>query len=255
MIGEIVEGYGAAARRLETRRPRRRRDRRQPRLSAGAVRQSARQPARGRYGGSLENRLRFLREALAAIRAATGPGFIVGLRISSEDSDLAGLTAEEVREALVALDGGFDYYNLTVGSSASFGGAVHIAPSMAFDQRLWGEVGRRVKRVVTTPVFFTGRINQPQDAERLIACGEADMVGMTRALICDPEMPAKAAEGRLDDIRACIACNQACIGHFQLGVPISCIQHPETGRELAYGRRGRAPKRAASSSPAAGRPA
>ena len=55
---------------------------------------------------------------------------------------------------------------------------------------------------------------------------------MTRALICDPELPAKAAQGRLDEIRACIGCNQACIGHFHAGYPISCIQFPETGREL-----------------------
>jgi len=60
---------------------------------------------------------------------------------------------------------------------------------------------------------------------------------MTRAMICDPEMPAKTVAGRLDDIRACIACNQACIGHMLMGYPISCIQHPETGRERRYGRR------------------
>ena len=61
------------------------------------------------------------------------------------------------------------------------------------------------------------------------------MCGMTRAQICDPEMANKAREDRPDDIRACIGCNQACIGHFHLGYSISCIQHPETGRELAYG--------------------
>jgi NADPH-dependent 2,4-dienoyl-CoA reductase/sulfur reductase-like enzyme len=68
------------------------------------------------------------------------------------------------------------------------------------------------------------------------------MVGMTRAMICDPEMAAKAESGRLDDIRACIGCNQACIGHFHKGYPISCIQHPETGRELVYGARGKTDK-------------
>jgi pyruvate/2-oxoglutarate dehydrogenase complex dihydrolipoamide dehydrogenase (E3) component len=61
------------------------------------------------------------------------------------------------------------------------------------------------------------------------------MCGMTRAMICDPEMPSKARADRSDDIRACIACNQACIGHMQIGLAISCIQHPETGRELDYG--------------------
>ena len=64
------------------------------------------------------------------------------------------------------------------------------------------------------------------------------MTIMTRALICDPELPAKTADGRLDDIRACIGCNQACIGHFHAGYPISCIQFPETGRGLPFPRPG-----------------
>ncbi len=69
----------------------------------------------------------------------------------------------------------------------------------------------------------------------MIRTGQADMCGMTRAQICDPELAGKAAEDRVDFIRACIGCNQACIGHMQMGFPISCIQHPETGRELIYG--------------------
>ena len=69
----------------------------------------------------------------------------------------------------------------------------------------------------------------------MIATGQADAVAMTRAMICDPVMPNKAAAGLVDEIRACIGCNQACIGHFHAGYPISCIQHPETGREQLYG--------------------
>ena len=90
------------------------------------------------------------------------------------------------------------------------------------------------------PVLVAGRINQPQEAEQIIAAGQADACVMTRAMICDPEMPALARAGQTDDIRACIGCNQACIGHFHLGFPISCIQHPETGRERLYGIRRRA---------------
>ncbi|MDB6085745.1 MAG: putative oxidoreductase, partial [Gammaproteobacteria bacterium] len=92
-----------------------------------------------------------------------------------------------------------------------------------------------VKRRVNIPVFVAGRINQPQDAEAILASGQADVCGMTRALICDPELPNKALRGATDDIRACIACNQACIGHFHKGYPISCIQNPVSGRELRYG--------------------
>jgi NADPH-dependent 2,4-dienoyl-CoA reductase/sulfur reductase-like enzyme len=93
----------------------------------------------------------------------------------------------------------------------------------------------RIKRQSRIPVFVTGRINQPQDADAVIASGHADVCGMTRALICDPEMPNKAAQGVPEDIRACIACNQACIGHFHKGYPISCIQNPVSGRELRFG--------------------
>ena len=97
-----------------------------------------------------------------------------------------------------------------------------------------------LKQAIGKPVFVAGRINQPQEAERILAEGAADLCGMTRALICDPEMPNKAKAGQSDDIRACIACNQACIGHAQLGLSISCIQHPETGREVDYGSAARA---------------
>jgi hypothetical protein len=94
----------------------------------------------------------------------------------------------------------------------------------------------RLKQLLAVPIFVAGRVNQPQDAELLIAGRQADVCGMTRALICDPEMPNKARTGAADDIRACIACNQACIGHFHKGYPISCIQNPVSGRELRYGR-------------------
>ncbi|MDY0885541.1 FAD-dependent oxidoreductase [Dongia soli] len=236
MIQEVIEGYAAAARRLQ---------------AAGldgveVVASHGYLPAQflnprvnlrtDQYGGSFENRLRFLRDVVAAVRTATGPDFIIGLRISGDEKDADGLTDAESLEALVALDGSFDYFNIVAGSSASIGGAVHIAPPMAFPSGYVAPFGAAAKAKVKTPVFVAGRINQPQDGDKIIASGQADMVGMTRALICDPEMPAKAEAGKLDDIRACIACNQACIGHFHMGYPISCIQHPETGRELKYGK-------------------
>ena len=119
--------------------------------------------------------------------------------------------------------------------AASLGGAVHIVPPMAYRAAYLASDAARFRKELTVPVFLTGRINQPQEAETVIASGAADVCGMTRAMICDPDMPGKAQDGRTDDIRACIACNQACIGHFHRGVPISCIQHPETGRELTFG--------------------
>jgi 2,4-dienoyl-CoA reductase-like NADH-dependent reductase (Old Yellow Enzyme family) len=237
MIREIVDGYGAAARRM---------------AAAGidgveVVASHGYLPAQflnprlnlreDGYGGSFENRLRFLREAIAACRAAMGPERVVGMRISGAELDHDGLTEVEVLEACRALsgDGQLDYYNVIAGSSASIAGAIHIVPPMAIGTAYVAPFAAAVRQVVDKPVFVAGRINQPQIAEQVLASGQADLCGMTRAMICDPEMPAKTAAGRLDDIRACIACNQACIGHFHLGYAISCIQHPETGREMEYG--------------------
>lgn len=192
-----------------------------------------------RYGGTPENRLRFLYEVAEAVRQRSGPGAAVGIRISVAERDPAGLPEDIAIHACAALAsaGLIDYVSVTTGTSASLAGSDHIVPEMTWRTGYTAPGARRMKDAVAVPVLVAGRINQPQDAEIILESGDADACIMTRALICDPVMPALAAQGRTDDIRACIACNQACIGHFHAGYPISCIQHPETGRELRYGRR------------------
>ena len=199
------------------------------------------------YGGDADGRSRFLRETVADIRAKVGEHFVVGLRISADEVDPQGLSEEQTLHALARLEGGIDYVSVTLGSSASSGGAVHIAAPMTAQVAYVAPYAARIKELVSLPVFVTGRINQPQDAERLLAMRQADVCGMTRALICDPDLPHKAVSGKSAEIRACIACNQACIGHFHKGVAISCIQNPVSGRELRYGKlvRAEAPKRVA----------
>jgi thioredoxin reductase len=187
------------------------------------------------YGGDLDGRLRFLREVIADIRGKVSDRFVVGMRISGTEEDVQGLSSEESTDAIVRLADSLDYVNMTLGTSASLGGAIHIAPPMAFKTSYVAPYAATVKRRVGIPVFVAGRINQPQEAEAIVASGQADVCGMTRAMICDPEMPNKAARGAAEEIRACIACNQACIGHFHKGFPISCIQNPVSGRELRFG--------------------
>ncbi|HEX9033635.1 MAG TPA: FAD-dependent oxidoreductase [Streptosporangiaceae bacterium] len=195
-----------------------------------------------KYGGALENRLRFLREAIAAARRGTGQDLAVGLRISvgeepGEGMSDEGLTVDEAVAALAALDGDgvLDYVSVVAGTSATLSGSGHIVPSMRYQAGYTAPLAARAKSVVSVPVMVAGRIGQPQDAELILSRGDADATVMTRALICDPELPAKARAGALAEIRACIGCNQACIGHFHAGYPISCIQRPETGREQAFG--------------------
>jgi len=190
-----------------------------------------------RYGGGFHNRLRFIREVLDAVRAGAGEDMVVGLRLSGDERDHDGLEQGDmldIAEALAA-DGVLDYLNVTAGTSAGLAGSTHIVPPMAFDTAYTAPLSQAIRARVSVPVFVAARINQPQIAERVLAAGQADMCGMTRALISDPDMPEKARAGRLDDIRACVACNQACIGHMLNGYPISCIQRPETGRERRYG--------------------
>jgi 2,4-dienoyl-CoA reductase-like NADH-dependent reductase (Old Yellow Enzyme family) len=240
MIREVVEGYAAAARRMQVAGF----DGVEIVASHGYLPSQFLNPKINHrddaYGGSFDNRMRLLREIVAAIRAAVGRSIVVGMRISGEEMGHDGLEEGESLKAIVALDrdGGLDYVNVIAGSSATIAGAVHIVPPMIVESTGYvAPFAATVKANVGMPVFVAGRINQPQTAERIIASGQADVCGMTRALICDPEMPNKAAGGRAEDIRACIGCNQACIGHFHIGASISCIQHPETGRELVYGRR------------------
>ncbi|MFZ4967119.1 FAD-dependent oxidoreductase [Pseudomonas gingeri] len=235
MIDEIVSGYAAAARRLH----RAGIDGVEVVASHGYLPAQFLNPRVNRrtdgYNGDLDQRLRFLREVIAAIRAASDPQFIIGLRICADERDPEGLTEDESLAAVVRLQGELDYVHIVAGTSASLGGAIHIVPPMAIEAAYLAKEAGTFKASLSIPLFVTGRINQPQEAELIIARGQADVCGMTRALICDPQMPNKTDSGHSEDVRACIACNQACIGHFHKGLPISCIQHPETGRELQYG--------------------
>src|SRR4029450_6288760 len=97
----------------------------------------------------------------------------------------------EVLEVCQALDG-FDYFSVVAGTSASLAGAIHIVPPMAIAPGYTAPFAAAPRQAVPTPAIVTGPINQPQIAESIIAAGQADACGMTRAMICDPEMPSKA---------------------------------------------------------------
>lgn len=191
------------------------------------------------YGGRFDNRLRFAREVLAAVRRGAGQDLTIGMRLSGDEKDHDGLESAEFLEIAEALssDGVLDYFNVTAGTSAGLAGSVHIVPPMTIETAYTAPLAAAIRARTEIPVFVAGRINQPQIAEEILASGQADMCGMTWAMISDPQMPTKAKAGQVDTIRASVACNQACIGHMLNGYPIPCIQHPETGRELEFGTR------------------
>ena len=159
---------------------------------------------------------------------------IIGLRLSGDEKEYLGMRLDRVREIRFALDRGsdLDYFNITAGTSAGLAGSTHIVLSMAYELGYKAPISAYIKRCVSKPVFVAGRINQPQIADKILEMGQADMCGITRALISDPEMLLKARCGDLEDIRACVACNQACIGNMLQACQICYVQRPETGREL-----------------------
>ena len=192
---------------------------------------------RDAYGGSRKNRMRFLNETIQAVRRGAGEDMILGLRLSGDEYDYQGTDLGEMLKVCIALESEscLDYLSVTAGTSAGLNGSTHIVPPMAYDAGYTVPLAAAIRAKVSKPIFVAGRINQPHIANEVIVSGQADMCGMTRALISDPFMPLKAQSGNTDDIRACVACNQACIGHMLNAFPISCIQRPETGRELQYG--------------------
>lgn len=188
---------------------------------------------RDAYGGSLENRMRFGMEIIAAIRKAVGNDFVLGLRASADEFVAGGYSLDDMKVIMRVWtqSGHLDYVNATVATSKS---GVYAVPPMMIPPRPFVYCAAEIKQVVDLPVFTGIRINDPVIANDIIKNHEADMVAMTRATLCDPELPNKAKEGRLDDIRLCIACNEGCWERFEHRQPITCMQNPEAGREGAF---------------------
>jgi 2,4-dienoyl-CoA reductase-like NADH-dependent reductase (Old Yellow Enzyme family) len=195
------------------------------------------------YGGDLDARLRFAEEILEAIRAKVGREIAVGVRLSANEMspDTAGRDECAAIAERLRTTGLVDFVSMALGHSASYRGSTYIAPpppvpedAIATELPAWPQLD--VALIATT------RIVDLDHAEQIVASGQADAVGMTRALIADPDLVAKAATGRTDDVIACIGCNQACIGHYHAGLPIGCVVNPRTGRERRFGAVTRAPQ-------------
>jgi len=187
------------------------------------------------YGGSLENRMRIIVETLAAIREAIGPDLVLGMRFPGDDfmdrawwTENHGNTLDDTKEIAKRLEdtGYLDYISCTAGGY----GAAHIPP-MYYPLAPFAYMAAGLKEVVNLPVITTGRINDPVLAEEILRNHQADMVGMVRALIADPELPNKARQGRLEEIHRCIGCNEGCIGRTYPSLPVSCSLNYEAGRE------------------------
>ena len=182
------------------------------------------------YGGSLENRMRFLIETVERIKNVVGEKYPLIVRLSTEDYIPGGTTIEETKIVAKAIeDVGVDALNITTGWHESPrplitrevppGGFIHLAEA--------------IKKVVNIPVIASNRIKYPQLANKVIKEGKTDFVAIGRPLIVDPEWPRKAYEGRYSEIRPCIACGH-CLETLFSGSPVECTVNPRAGKENKY---------------------
>ena len=156
------------------------------------------------------------------------------MRLCADELIPGGLTLDDAKLIAQRLQatGQLDFFNLTLATFYNLylvGGPMHMPLGYAVP------LAAGIKEVSTLPVFATGRINDPAMAERVLADGQADMIGVVRGQIADPDFVAKAREGRTEEIRYCIACNQNCYGRVGLNKTIGCVQNPSVGCEATEG--------------------
>ena len=189
-----------------------------------------------KYGGTtLDERMTFLREVISTTRAELGPDRLIGVRMYDDMVDYSMQLEDYVELAkLLETDGIVDYLNMwhaIVPSPRK--GRMHW-PSYYFAPGAFVRLPEAIKAAVKLPVVGTGRMDSPGIAERTLAEGKADMIGMVKTLIADAHFPNKAKAGRVEDIRQCIACTQSCVGHVDVGLAIGCIYNPVVGREREW---------------------
>ena len=241
-IEDLVEGFGSSARNLEAAGF----DGVEIHAGQGYLIQQFLSPFSNRrtdaYGGPLENRVRFLVEVLDAVRRATDPSLVVGLRLGVEEFVPGGLHLEEAAEIVAHLVArmGIDYISVT---QANFTTIENHTPDRRQPLTPYRRFARAIRGVAGgVPVVSCGRILSPEVAEDVVASGDADLIGLCRPLIADPAWVAKAAAGRSREIRRCISCNQ-CWGWIANRQPIGCSVNPAAGRESDQHREPGRPKR------------
>jgi len=186
------------------------------------------------WGGSLENRLRYPTRLLQRIREELGSHLCLGIKLVGDEFTPGGLTLQDIQEVAKRLMA-TDLVNYITVDAGTFYSAHIIIPDMSFPMGFASYLAAGVREVVNVPVGATKRIVDPVLAEKILADGQADYLVMARALIADPELPKKAREGRLENIRQCTGANQDCIGRVMIGYPMGCIQNPAVGEEKRWG--------------------
>ena len=179
------------------------------------------------YGGSVENRCRFAVEVIQSIKAAA-PGLPVSFRLSVDHKFPGGRTTEESqRIAVILAEAGLDFI---LADDGSYEAMDYVFPPYYLGDGCMVPAAKALKEVVDIPVVACGNLD-PDTAEKVLAAGDADIAGVGRGLIADPQGCAKLAEGRREDIRPCIRCNAMCVGNAFFALPLGCAVNAQVGFE------------------------
>lgn len=185
------------------------------------------------YGGSVVKRSRFAIEVVKKIREVVGEmpvDYKLALIRTCPPMGKAGPTVEEARVFAPLLgEAGVDMFHVTLADHHTVAYTVPVGGR--FESGCFVDLAREIKKAVTQPVTAVGRIVNPEFAENLLQQGDADLIGLCRALICDPGWPIKTKNNRLDEIRSCIMCNQGCMDHLLKAKSIGCTCNPLVGKE------------------------
>ncbi|MDO4623061.1 MAG: FAD-dependent oxidoreductase [Eubacteriales bacterium] len=183
------------------------------------------------FGGSLENRARFLCMVLDEVRKNVGPGFPIELRLNGDDFLDNGLGLQDYVEVAKMVDDKVDLFNISCGNHEDPAMFCRTHPNSFFPRGVNVYLAAEIKRHVKTPVACVGSLNDPAHMEEIIATGQADLVEIGRALVADPYLPKKALEGRADDISPCLRCYE-CFGATGQLEMIKCTVNPTQGNQL-----------------------
>ncbi len=187
------------------------------------------------WGGSLENRTRLSRTVIEGIRSTCGEDFLIGLAISTSDSHDVLLQGEALTEIVALHDatGHIDYITCGHGGYLDF---ERLMPTFLFPEKLTAPYTEILKATLKhAKVTSEANIRTPENAATIIASGQADLVSIVRGQIADPHLARKTTEGRTEDVRGCISCNQMCWGRRSRDYWISCLINPSAGREWEWG--------------------
>lgn len=183
------------------------------------------------FGGSLENRARFLLMALDRVRQAVGPGFPIQIRMNGDDFTEGGLHLEDYKELARMVESRVDLFNISCGSHERQELFVRTHPSAFLDHGCNVYLAAAIKQVVSKPVSCVGALGDPEQCEEIIASGQADIVELGRALLADPFLPKKAYTGQKEDITPCLRCF-VCLGESEINGTNRCSVNPVIGAEL-----------------------